>query len=177
MRLIAIALLAVATVHAADSGEPAAEPKVLLKIVQAIEASKVDELTSKAGDGGTSYHLREVRYLGTVSRDAQRFTIAQATFVRSSIPGKDTPPPRGHDFILILDSTFKIVSHARCEFGPYHMRGDRLMLGDTVAADFQTTDERIRHGGFLMGGGFLPYPFADRISDADWDSGAFRKKP
>ena len=176
MRLIAIAFLATATVHAGDSGEPAAEPKVLLKIIQAIEASKDDELTSKSSDGGTSYHLRETRYLGTVLRDAQRFTIAQATYVRSSSPGSETPPPRGHDFILILDSKFKIVSHARCGFERYRMSGDRLMLGDAELADFQTTDERIRHGGFLLDG-VLRYPFADRISDADWDSGAFKKKP
>ena len=109
-------------------------------------------------------------------RDAQRFTIAQATYVRSSSPGSETPPPRGHDFILILDSKFKIVSHARCGFERYRMSGDRLMLGDAELADFQTTDERIRHGGFLLDG-VLRYPFADRISDADWDSGAFKKKP
>jgi hypothetical protein len=67
------------------------------------------------------------------------------------------------------------VAHGRTAFGEYHMRGEQLYLGDSSepCADFASTDAIIRHGGYMEIG--LPYPFQDRISDADWESGAFLK--
>ncbi len=173
----AVALLLSLSGFAADSGEALAEPKTLLKVISAIESSGIDELTSKKDEQGTSYHLRRANFLGTVTRGGLIYTIAHAVFVRSSPPGRETPPPRGHDFILVLDSSFRILAHGRTTFGEYHMRGDSLYFGDSTepCADFASTQPIIRHLGYHEIG--LPYPFPDRISEADWESGAFQKKP
>ena len=178
MKFSIVAFLLLSTAgFAADSGEALAEPKALLKVISAIESSSIDQLTSKKDEQGTSYHLRRAVLLGTVSRGGQTYTIAHAVFVRSSPPGRETPPPRGHDFILVLDSSFRILAHGRTTFGEYHMRGDRLYFGDSAepCADFASTDPRIRHSGYIDIG--LSYPFPDRISEADWESRAFQKKP
>ncbi len=174
---IAVAFLLSLSGFAADSGEALAEPKTLVKVISAIESSGIDELTSKEDEQGTSYHLRRANLLGTVTRGGLTYTIAHAVFVRSSPPGRETPPPRGHDFVVVLDSSFRILAHGRTTFGEYHMRGDRLYFGSSTesCADFATTQPSIRHLGYHEIG--LPYPFPDRISDADWESGAFLNKP
>jgi len=174
---IAVALLLSLSVFAADSGEALAEPKTLVKVISAIESSGIDELTSKKDEQGTSYHLRRAILLGTVTRAGLTYTIAHAVFVRSSPPGRETPPPRGHDFIVVLDANYRILAHGRTGFGEYRMRGDRLYYDGIPdpCADFGTTSPGVRHGGYPEIG--LPYPFPDRISDADWESGAFQNKP
>ena len=174
MRLVIIYFLAAVALHAGGSEEPAHEPKVMLRMIESIENSKIDELTSKASDGGTTYHMRGFCYLGTVSRDKLTYTIAHAVFVRSRSPGTDTPPARGHDFIIVFDESFRIVAHGRTSFGTYRMAGDILMFGESVVADFASTEPVTRHGGYIEIG--LPYPFADRISDEEWDKGTFQKQ-
>jgi hypothetical protein len=56
------------------------------------------------------------------------------------------------------------------------MQGDKLYFGENKepSADFTSTEPAIRHGGYVKVG--LPYPFPDRISDEEWDSGSFRSK-
>jgi len=174
--IISLICFCVVTGYAADSGEALSEPQTLLKVITAIESSKIDELTSKKDEQGTSYHLRRANFLGTVTRDGQIYTIAHASYVRSSPPGRDTPPPRGHDFIVILDPRFRIVTHGRTGIGEYHMQGDVLKFGDTVVADFGSSEPAIRYHGWLLDSTFLPYPFSDKISEADWQSGGFRNK-
>ena len=146
----------------------------MLKMIESIEASKIDVLTSKNGDSGTTYHMRGIQFLGTVSRDKQNYTVAHAVFVRSSSPGQATPPARGHDFIIVFDSAFRIAAYGRTDFGNYRMIGDRLMYGENVVADFASTEPVTRHSGYFEIG--LPYPFADRIPDEEWDKGTFKKK-
>lgn len=42
--------------------------------------------------------------------------------------------------------------------------------------DFGATDPATRYHGWLLDSAFMPYPFSDRISEADWQSGKFRTK-
>lgn len=177
MKTILIALFAIGGYcAAADSGDALEEPQTLLKVVTAVEKSGIDELTSKKDEQGTSYHMRRIDLVGTITRDKRVYSIAHAVFVRSSPPGRDTPPARGHDFIIALDDGFKIVGVGRTGFGSYRMQGDKLYFGENKepCADFGSTDPAIRHGGYFEIG--LPYPFPDRISDEEWDSGSFRSK-
>jgi hypothetical protein len=162
-----------------NAGAMLDEPRVLTRIVTALEDSKIDQLTSGTSvhEGQEySYHLKAVDYLGTLQRFGKRYVVATAFFLRSSAKGSEYPPARGHGFILILDSNYKIVSHGRLDRGNYYLNhADVLMLGDEPVIDFADKDIRTRYHGWLVDG-FLPYPFEDRISEEDWDSGAFREK-
>ncbi|MCE9519856.1 MAG: hypothetical protein K8R87_09930 [Verrucomicrobia bacterium] len=176
--LLAITLFAGATCFAADSGDALSEPKTFLKIVTAIESSKISELTSSKDEHGTSYHLRRAEFLGTVRRDGRTYTIAHAVFIRSSPLGQDTPPPRGHDFIVVLDPKFNICGVGRTTFGEYYMKGERLYFGayddnNKPCADFGSTAAFTRYRGYIEIG--LEYPFPDRISEENWQTGAFLK--
>lgn len=180
MRPLALALVLLPLVaFGGDSGDATLTPDVVLRIVKALSGSKVKELTSKVmKEGGDtySYHLKRVDYLGTVERDGKRYTVATVFFIRSSPKGSEYPPARGHSFILLLDPAFKIVSHARFEGDGCYMRGESLMSGETVIMDFSAKDEHTRYRGWLAGGDDLPYPFADKISEEEWESGSFREK-
>jgi hypothetical protein len=176
--LAALVSFALGTSMAADSGDALAEPKSVLKIVTAIESSNIDRLTSKKDEQGTSYHLRRAEFLGTVSRGGKTFTIAHAVFVRSSPPGRDTPPPRGYDFIVVFGPDFKICGVGRTTFGDYYMKGEKLYFGKNddkkaLCADFGCTKALTRYRGFHKIG--LDYPFPDRITETEWESGAFLK--
>lgn len=175
---VVLALFAIGTSMAADSGEALCEPKTLLKIVTALESSNRDVLVSKKDEQGTSYHLRSAIFLGTVNRDGRTYTIAKADYIRSSPPGRDTPPPRGHCFIVVFDPQFHICGAGRVSQGEYSMRGEKLYTGafdlnKEPCADFGSTRAQIRHGGYPEIS--LDYPFPDRISEEDWQSGAFLK--
>jgi hypothetical protein len=178
--LVLIWFVAVSLAFAGSPGDATDTPDVVAKMVQGLAASKIDQLTSKTysdGDREFSYHLKTIDYLGTVQRDGRRYTIAAAKFLRSSAKGIEYPPARGHGFLIVFDETFGIATHGRMDFADFHMDGYVLKAGDTIVADFGTTDPSIRHHGWLLDSAFMPYPFADRISEADWQSGAFRKKP
>jgi len=176
-----LALFAVGSMaFAGSSADATAHPDIIAKLVQGLANSKIDELTSKTYrevDSEYSYHLKAIDYLGTVQRDGRRYTIAAAKFIRSRAKGSEYPPARGHSFLVVFDDVFGIATHGRMEFGDYHMDGDVLKAGEEVIADFGSTEPAIRWHGWMLDSAFMPYPFADRISDADWESGAFRKKP
>jgi hypothetical protein len=176
--LTVLVLLAIGVCMAADSGEALSEPKTFLKIVTAIESSNIDVLTSKKDEQGTTYHLRRAEFLGTVNRADKTYTIAHAVFVRSSPPGRETPPARGHDFIVVFDPDFRICGVGRTTFGQYYMKGENLYFGayddkNEPCADFGCTRALTRKSGFTEIG--LDYPFPDKISEEDWQSGAFLK--
>ncbi len=163
--------------QAGDAGAPANDPKVLGKVVAALETSGIDHLTSKGyGIEGReySYHLTTVDYLGTIQRDGKAFTVATAQFVRSSRRGSQNPNARGHGFIILLDPDYRIATHARLDFHPYLLQGEKVILGDTIVIDFSDRDIRIRHRGWPVDSGFLAYPFADKITDEEWECGSFR---
>jgi len=181
MRILVAALIAFSSVvFAGGADEATSTPSVVAKMVQGLADSKIDELTSKTYtyEGQEySYHLKIIDYLGTVQRDGHRYTIGAAKFIRSSAKGSQYPPARGHGFVLVFDDAYRIVTHGRMDYGDYHMTGDVLKSAETTIADFGTTDLATRHHGWLLDSAFMPYPFADKISDADWESGGFRKKP
>ncbi|HSJ03608.1 MAG: hypothetical protein ACAI34_15560, partial [Verrucomicrobium sp.] len=80
-----------------------------------------------------------------------------------------------HGFMVLFDAAFKVVSYARVDEADYYLSGDALKLGDALIVNFSNHDERTRYKGYLVDGACLEYPFEDRISEADWESGAFRK--
>jgi hypothetical protein len=177
--LVLIVLVAGSLAFASSPGDSTDTPDVIAKMVQGLAASKIDHLTSKTysdGDREFSYHLKTVDYFGTIQRDGRRYTIAAAKFLRSSAKGSEYPPARGHSFLIMFDDGFRIATHARLDFGTYELHGNVLKLGESVIADLGSTEPIIRYHGWLVGGDdFMAYPSADRISEADWESGTFRK--
>lgn len=181
MHRFVLALFATCSLAFAGSSSDATDtPDIIAKMVQGLAASKIDQLTSRTyrdGDSEFSYHLKTIDYLGTVHRDGRLYTIATAKFIRSRAKGSEYPPARGHSFLILFDEAFGIATHSRMEFGDYHMDGHVLKAGEAVIADFGSMEPAIRYHGWMLDSEFMPYPFADRISEADWESGAFRKNP
>ena len=174
--IIGWTLLGVVSGYGESAEAPAHPPDVLLKVVQAAQSSKAEALVSQRGDSSDTYHLRDAHYLGYIMRDGKSYTVAWLFYVRSRPEGREKPLARGHDFIVILDPDFKIVSCGQAGGGPYRMEGDKLFDAAGEAADFQSKDIVIRHGGYpISGGSFLPYPFPDRITDEEWDRGSFKR--
>jgi hypothetical protein len=167
-RLALIILLLSLPCFGEDSGVAQTDPSVFFKIVAAIAHSKFPELKTNRNDDGTTYHLRGVYYLGQVRRDGQIYSVAQISFVRSSPPGTDVPPPQGHGFVVLLDQSYHVVACGRSDHGFLHMDGLKLMEGKTEVADFESTDVRVRHSGFADLN--MPYPFADHITEEEWNS-------
>ncbi|MFD0894844.1 hypothetical protein KBB96_04495 [Luteolibacter ambystomatis] len=174
-QIFGFCLLPVLPLRGEDAGAMLDDPTVYFKIVKAIQDSRIEVLKPKVTEN-TSYHLKSVEYLGYVTRFGKRYYIAQAFFLRSSPQGRETPPPRGHSTLLILDSKCRIVSHGWDGETDLHLSGTVLESGGKPVLDFEDMDIRVRHSGWIWGGSHLPYPFEDRISDEDWESGAFREK-
>jgi hypothetical protein len=181
--LCLLALLALPMTSAGGQfGDYQEEPKILLKIVSALEKSGFEELTSRKPEGENySYHLGAAKFLGTVERSGKSYVIAYAFFLRSSPQGRGTPPARGHHFIVVLDPEWKIVGHGRVDMGEYYLLGTELHYLESkageegqVIADFGSTKASVRNGGYSLLN--MPYPFPDRISDADYEAGKFDEK-
>jgi hypothetical protein len=178
--IISVLFVVCSAAFGGTPGDATDTPDVVARMIQGLAASELDHLTSKTyrdGEQEFSYHLKTIDYLDTIDRDGRRFTIAAAKFLRSSAKGSEYPPARGHGFLIVFDDTFGIATHGRMDFTEFHLDGDVLKSGETVVADFGSKDPAIRYHGWLLESAFMPYPFADRISEADWQSGAFRKKP
>lgn len=160
---------------------PVADPKILLKVISTLESSGVDDLTSldqKEGGVRTTYHLKSADYLGTLTWQGETVVLATAFYVRSRRADHDTPPARGHFFLVCLDATAsKVVAYTRQELAHYHLNGEVLKLGNVAIIDFGIHDDLTRYRGYLVDGALLPYPFKDRITEVEWESGAFRKRP
>ncbi|WP_156345150.1 hypothetical protein [Verrucomicrobium spinosum] len=159
---------------------PVERPQVLLKAVAALEGSGVAELTSgERVEGGVRarYHLKEARYLGALSWKEETLVLVTALYIRFRNPGSDVPPARGHFFVVCLDAeASKVVAHTRLELADCHLDGEILKLGDQAADDFGNHDDLTRYRGYLIGGALLPYPYKDRITEAEWEAGTFRKQ-
>jgi hypothetical protein len=161
-------------------GEPLDEPKALLKMVEALEKSGDGRFTSsKSTEGGkvSSYHLRSVDYLGAVEHGQEKFLIAAAHYIRSSPAGQETPVARGHSYVVIFRPDYSIAAAAYEGISDCYMEGNRLCRGEEVVIDFDDRTPAVRHVGYMMEGGqSLPYFFADRITDEQWEDEEFMKR-
>jgi hypothetical protein len=180
MTVTLLGLLAFASVaFAGGPGEPLAEPKSLMRIAEALEKSGDDRFVSRrSSDGGSeTYHLRSINLLGTIERGDERFLLAAANYVRSSPAGRDTPPARGHSYLVVFRPDFSIAAFCYESASDSDLTGNRLMREHEVVVDFGARDILTRHRGFLVGGGpLLPYFFADRITDEQWEDEEFMKR-
>jgi len=156
--------------------EPMADPKTLLKMVEGLEKSGDDRFTSSKPpkENGITYHLSSIEFIGTIVRGKERFLIASTFYIRSRNPGRDTPPARGHSFMIVFRPDFSIAAASRADISGCHMDGNRL-IGEEVVADFDSRDVRVRHGGYVELAG-LPYFFSDPISDKQWEDDEFIKR-
>ena len=153
-----------------ESGAFVEQPNLVGKITEALVASKADHLvphTFRDGDRRFSYHLKSVSYLGTIERGSEKFVLATAFFLRSSPQSSEYPPARGHAFLLCLSTELRLISHCRLDFPDVELVGNRLSREKEKIGDFAASDETTRRHGYLIDGkDFLPYPFADKLPDA-----------
>ncbi|MEK7949317.1 hypothetical protein [Luteolibacter soli] len=175
--LLAFTVLGSGLSFAGGREEPMADPKTLLKMVEGLEKSGDERFTSSKPpkENGISYQLSSIEFIGSVERGKERFLIASAFYIRSRNPGRDTPPARGHTFMIVFRPDFSIAAGSRADISGCRMDGNRLMGEDGVVADFDSRDVSVRHHGYA-GLDDLPYFFSDRITDKQWEDDEFIKR-
>lgn len=178
--LLAFATVGCSTSFAGSWGEPLDQPKAVLKMVEALESSGRGQLNSyktKVERKAYSWHLRSISYLGTVERGKEKFFIAATHYIRSSFGGQQTPPARGHSYIVIFRSDFTIAASAEEDVSDCGMEGNKLYRDGKVVIDFDNRSLFLRRYGYMLEGGHsLPYFFSDRITDKQWNDEEFLKR-
>lgn len=161
-------------VHDAYSGSFSTETNPVQRITKALISSGRPEFTPrvfKDGDQRFSYQLVSVRFLGTIAKKSEVFSVATAFFLRSSAEGAEHPPARGHGFILLLDKNFKIASWCALDFPDQLTLEDGKLFrtsknGRAPAGDLNSSNVSTRTQGFLIDHtALLGYPFSDRIKE------------
>ena len=100
--------------------------------------------------------------------------LAEAGYIRSRPQGRETPPARGHSFLVALSSDFEIAAYSRNAGGGFRLDGSRLIKGDELIVDFGKSTVANRFSGYGAIG--LPYFFSDRITDEQWADDEFIRK-
>jgi hypothetical protein len=118
-------------------------PDVLTRIIAGAESSG-EPLQSKAIKGESAvYYLRSAEYIGECVASFGTVHIAQLSFLRSGDRGQQTPPPRGHTFLVFYDADFKVRGYWRDPGGPYKVDGTKLFKGDKVLFDYANLPKHI----------------------------------
>jgi len=118
-----------------NDGVPVA-PDILTRIVAGAERSG-EPLHSKATEGvSTVFYLRRAEYIGECEASFGTVQLAQLFYVRTGVHGQQTPPPRGHTFLVFYDSEFRVRGYW-CEQGDtYSVKGSKLLLDGKVIFDY-----------------------------------------
>jgi hypothetical protein len=145
--ILTLALTAVAHADFSNDGVPVA-PNVLTRIIAGAELSG-DPLQSKATKGEADvYYLRSAEYIGECAAPFGKVHIAQLFFIRLGIRGQQTPPPRGHTFLVFYDADFKVRGYWREPGGPFRVDGSKVIEGDKELFDYAKLPKHINevHG-------------------------------
>ena len=119
----------------ANDGVPGA-PDILTRIVAGAERSG-EPLQSKATEGeSTVFYLRRAEYIGECETPFGTVHLAQLFYIRSGVRGQQTPPPRGHTFLVFYDSEFRIRGYWRDHGDTYSVDGSKLLLDRKVIFDY-----------------------------------------
>jgi hypothetical protein len=118
-----------------NDGVPVA-PDVLTRIVAGAERSG-DPLQSKATeDESTVFYLRRAEYIGECQAPFGTVHVALLFYIRSGVRGQQTPPPRGHTFLVFYDSEFRVRGYWREQGDTYSVDGSKLLLDGKVIFDY-----------------------------------------
>ena len=126
------------------------KPDILTRIIAGAEGSG-GPLQSKVAEGGsTVYYLRRAEYIGECVASFGKVHIAQLFFIRSGVRGQQTPPPRGHTFLVFYDPHFKVRGYWSDAEGTFHVDGSKLLQDDQELFDYANLPKNIEemHGAF-----------------------------
>jgi hypothetical protein len=132
-----------------NDGVPAT-PDVLTRIIAGAEKSG-DPLQSRATKGeATVYYLRSAEYIGECVAPFGTVHIAQLFYIRSGVRGQQTPPPRGHTFLVFYDAEFRVRGYWRDSEGPFRVDGSKLIEGGKELFDYANLPKHIEevHGAW-----------------------------
>lgn len=122
------------------------QDNIFQKIINKIEKSEIEELTSRKFKNGESYQLIKASILNVHSSHIDQYIVIHLKYLRSSPPKQKTPPARGHDFITILDTNYEILVHRRVESGTYTMTQKKLLHETSEAFNFSGhTSTSLKH--------------------------------
>ena len=130
-----VGIISIAHADFSTDGIPTT-PEVLTRIIAGAESSG-EPLQSKATKiGSTAYYLRKAEYIGECIAPFGTVHIAQLFFVRSGVRGQETPPPRGHTFLVFYDADFGVRGYWRDQDGPFRVDGTKLWEGEKEVFDY-----------------------------------------
>ncbi len=125
-----------------DDGVPVV-PDVLTRIIAGAEASG-EPLHSNVTEGEADvYYLRSAEYVGECIAPFGTVHIAQLFYIRSGVRGQQTPPPRGHTFLVFYDADFRVRGYWRDPGGPFRVEGSKLIEGEKVLFDYENLPKHI----------------------------------
>jgi hypothetical protein len=140
--LIILGIVASAHADFSTDGVPVTQD-ILKQIIAGAETSG-EPLQSKTTKGdATIYYLRSAEYIGECVAPFGKVHIAQLFFIRLGIRGQQTPPPRGHTFLVFYDADFKVRGYWRDPGGPFKVDGSKLIEGDKELFDYAKLPKEI----------------------------------
>ena len=150
--LLFLVLSVVARADFSDDQLPAA-PDILARVISAAERNGTPLRSIATKDEPTVYYLRSAEYIGQVEAPFGSVHIARLFYIRSGVRGQQTPPPRGHTFIVFLDWTFTIRDFwtVDYDFGRLSVSGTKLLLDDKHFFDYARIPEHyaeLPHNGY-----------------------------
>jgi hypothetical protein len=133
--VLVLGILGFANADFSTDGVPVA-PDILTRVVAGAERSG-EPLQSKATEGeSTVFYLRRAEYIGECEAPFGTVHVAQLFYIRSGVRGQQTPPPRGHSFLVFYDSDFQVRGYWRDEGDGYRIDGTKLVLDGKVIFDY-----------------------------------------
>jgi len=137
LRSIALLLGISSLAHAdfATDGVPGS-PEVVARIVSGAQRYGEPLESMRTKGERTVYYLRRAEYIGECVTTFDIVHIAELFFIRSGVRGQQTPPPRGHTFLVFYDSNFRVRGYWRDQGGPYRFEGTKLLEDGRVIFDY-----------------------------------------
>jgi hypothetical protein len=128
-------IASVALADFSNDGVPVV-PNVLTRIIAGAERSGEPLQSKTTKDESTVFYLRRAEYVGECEAPFGTVHVAQLFYIRSGVRGQQTPPPRGHTFLVFYDSEFRVRGYWREQGDTYSVDGSKLLLDGNVIFDY-----------------------------------------
>jgi len=111
-------------------------PDILPRLIAAAEAHG-SPFTSATKENYV-YYLRNAEYIGSCEAPFGRVHAAQFFYIRSGHKGSQTPPARGHTFVLFFDRDFHLRGYWDLDLPLVGLafEGTKFLYGKEVIMDF-----------------------------------------
>lgn len=128
-------IASVAYADFSNDGVPVSQD-VLTRVIAGAERSGEPLQSGVTKAESTVFYLRRAEYVGECAAPFGTVHVAQLFYIRSGVRGNQTPPPRGHSFLVFYDSEFRVRGYWRDQGDTYSVDGSKLLLDGEVIFDY-----------------------------------------